>query len=74
MLAMTPLPEITGVRLRVVVRRPHHLPWELKARVLREAFAALRPGGCLVVRDATRSPTRGHRRVEWVKNGRCGPA
>lgn len=42
----------------------HYLPRELKARVLRKAYAALRPGGCLVVRDAMREATRQHCLVE----------
>ena len=45
----------------------HYLPRELKVRVLRKAFAALPPGGCLVVRDAARSQTRGHWSVEWAE-------
>ena len=30
----------------------HYFPHELKAEVLRKMFAALRPGGCLIIRDA----------------------
>ena len=42
----------------------HYFPRELKAEVLRKIFAALRPGGCLIIRDAMaqeefRSPRRG---------------
>jgi SAM-dependent methyltransferase len=45
----------------------HYFPRELKAEVLRKAFQALRPGGRLVLRDAARVPTRGHRLVEQAE-------
>jgi SAM-dependent methyltransferase len=48
----------------------HYFPHELKADVLRKIFAALRPGGCLVIRDAMAKEDSGHRAVaraeEWA--------
>jgi SAM-dependent methyltransferase len=41
----------------------HYFPREFKAKVVRQAFRALSPGGCLVVRDAGRDETAGHRAV-----------
>jgi predicted exporter/2-polyprenyl-3-methyl-5-hydroxy-6-metoxy-1,4-benzoquinol methylase len=41
----------------------HYFPHELKADVLRKIFAALRPGGCLIVRDAMAKADSGHRAV-----------
>lgn len=43
----------------------HYFPHELKADVLRKAFQALRPGGCLIVRDACAEETSRHGRVAW---------
>lgn len=43
----------------------HYFPRELKAEVLRKVFQALRPGGCLIVRDACAEETPRHRRVAW---------
>ena len=44
----------------------HYLPDEGKSRVLARAWAAMRPGGTLVVREALGEATRAHR---WVR--RC---
>ena len=41
----------------------HYFPRELKARILQRAFAALRPGGRLIVRDAMAKENPGHRAV-----------
>ena len=41
----------------------HYFPHELKADVLRKIFAALRPGGCLILRDAMAKADYGHRAV-----------
>jgi predicted exporter/SAM-dependent methyltransferase len=41
----------------------HYFPQELKADVLRKIFAALRPGGCLILRDAMAKADSGHRAV-----------
>jgi SAM-dependent methyltransferase len=41
----------------------HYFPHELKAEVLRKIFAALRPGGCLLIRDAMAGEDAGHRAV-----------
>jgi SAM-dependent methyltransferase len=43
----------------------HYFPRELKAEVLRKAFRALRPGGCLIVRDACAEETSRHGVVAW---------
>jgi predicted exporter/SAM-dependent methyltransferase len=43
----------------------HYFPRELKAEVLRKVFQALRPGGCLIVRDACAEGTSRHGRVAW---------
>ncbi len=43
----------------------HYLPHALKAQVLRKAFAALRPGGSLVLRDAFLEDSRRHRLTAW---------
>jgi len=43
----------------------HYFPRELKAEVLRKVFQALRPGGCLIVRDACAEETSRHNRVAW---------
>jgi predicted exporter/SAM-dependent methyltransferase len=43
----------------------HYFPHELKAAVLRKAFGALRPGGCLVLRDACKEDSLRHRLVAW---------
>ncbi len=43
----------------------HYLPPALKERVLRKAFAALRPGGWLVLRDAFTADNWGHRLTVW---------
>ena len=43
----------------------HYLPHALKEQVLRKAFAALRPSGCLVVRDAFLEDSPGHRLTAW---------
>ena len=43
----------------------HYFPRELKAEVLRKVFQALRPGGCLIVRDACSEETSRHSRVAW---------
>ena len=45
----------------------HYFPLELKADVLRKIFAALRPGGCLIVRDACAEGTSRHGRVAWAE-------
>jgi len=41
----------------------HYFPHELKAEALRKIFAALRPGGCLLLRDAMAGEDAGHRAV-----------
>jgi predicted exporter/trans-aconitate methyltransferase len=41
----------------------HYFPRELKMRILQRAFAALRPGGSLIVRDAMARENPGHRAV-----------
>jgi len=41
----------------------HYFPHELKADVLRKVFAALRPGGCLIIRDAMAKDNSGHQAV-----------
>jgi uncharacterized protein len=41
----------------------HYFPRESKAEVLRKVFQALRPGGCLVIRDALAREDAGHRTV-----------
>ena len=41
----------------------HYFPRDLKAEVLRKVFAALRPGGCVVIRDAMAREDSGHRAV-----------
>jgi len=41
----------------------HYFPRELKADVLRKIFAALRPGGCLIIRDAMATADASHRAV-----------
>lgn len=41
----------------------HYFPREQKAEMLRKVFAALRPGGCLIVRDAMAQENSGHRAV-----------
>ena len=41
----------------------HYFPHDLKADVLRKIFAALRPGGCLILRDAMAQADSGHRAV-----------
>jgi predicted exporter/SAM-dependent methyltransferase len=38
----------------------HYFPHELKAEVLRKVFQALRPGGCLIIRDAMASENSSH--------------
>jgi predicted exporter/trans-aconitate methyltransferase len=38
----------------------HYFPRELKTEVLRKVFAALRPGGCLILRDAMARDDFGH--------------
>jgi predicted exporter/SAM-dependent methyltransferase len=43
----------------------HYLPHALKVRVLQKAFAALRPGGWLVMRDAFAADNWGHRLTVW---------
>jgi SAM-dependent methyltransferase len=43
----------------------HYLPHDLKEQVLRKAYAALRPSGCLVVRDAFAADSPGHRLTAW---------
>jgi SAM-dependent methyltransferase len=43
----------------------HYFPRELKAEMLRKVFQALRPGGCLIVRDAMAKADSGHRAVAW---------
>jgi predicted exporter/SAM-dependent methyltransferase len=45
----------------------HYLPHALKEQVLRKAFAALRPGGWLVVRDAFQQPGRQHWLTAWCE-------
>jgi predicted exporter/SAM-dependent methyltransferase len=46
----------------------HYFPQELKAEMLRKIFAALRPGGCLIIRDAMAGEDAGHRAVaRWEK-------
>jgi len=62
------------LRLCVAVRRAALLPRELKAEVLRKVFQALRPGGCLIVRDACAEETSRHGVVPGRKNGRCALA
>ena len=48
----------------------HYFPHELKADVLRKIFAALRPGGCLILRDAMAKEDSAHRAViRSEKNG-----
>ncbi len=39
----------------------HYFPHELKALILQRAFQALRPGGCLLLRDACSDDTLSHR-------------
>ena len=41
----------------------HYFPHEHKAAVLRKVFAALRPGGCLIIRDAMAKADASHRAV-----------
>jgi SAM-dependent methyltransferase len=41
----------------------HYFPHALKTDVLRKIFAALRPGGCLVIRDAMAKEDSAHRAV-----------
>jgi SAM-dependent methyltransferase len=41
----------------------HYFPHELKAEVLRKVFQALRPGGCLIIRDAMANENSSHRAV-----------
>ena len=41
----------------------HYFPRELKAAVLRKIFQALRPGGCLIIRDAMAREGAGHHAV-----------
>ena len=41
----------------------HYFPHELKAEVLKKVFAALRPGGFLIIRDAMAREDSGHRAV-----------
>ena len=41
----------------------HYFPRELKAEMLRKIFAALRPGGCLIIRDAMAKEDASHRAV-----------
>jgi predicted exporter/SAM-dependent methyltransferase len=41
----------------------HYFPPEFKADVLRKIFAALRPGGCLIIRDAMANENSSHRAV-----------
>jgi SAM-dependent methyltransferase len=43
----------------------HYFPREMKAEVLCKAFRALRPGGCLIVRDACAEETSRHGVVAW---------
>jgi predicted exporter/SAM-dependent methyltransferase len=43
----------------------HYLPHALKEQVLRKAYAALRPGGWLVVRDAFAADNWRHRLTAW---------
>ena len=45
----------------------HYFPRELKAEVLRKVFQALRPGGCLIVRDACAEGTSRHGVVAWAE-------
>jgi SAM-dependent methyltransferase len=45
----------------------HYFPRELKAEVLRKVFQALRPGGCLIVRDACAEETSRHGVVAWAE-------
>ena len=44
----------------------HYLPRELKAAVLAKGVRALRPGGCLILRDACADEAR-HRGVSWAE-------
>ena len=41
----------------------HYFPHELKAEVLCKVFQALRPGGCLIIRDAMANKNSSHRAV-----------
>jgi predicted exporter/2-polyprenyl-3-methyl-5-hydroxy-6-metoxy-1,4-benzoquinol methylase len=41
----------------------HYFPRDLKADMLRKIFAALPPGGCLIIRDAMANENSGHRAV-----------
>ena len=41
----------------------HYFPHDLKADVLRKIFTSLRPGGCLIIRDAMAKENSGHRAV-----------
>jgi SAM-dependent methyltransferase len=41
----------------------HYFPREFKAAVLKKTFAALRPGGRLIIRDALARDDSGHRAV-----------
>lgn len=41
----------------------HYVPSEAKGQILRAAFAAMRPGGVLIVREALCSETPSHQRV-----------
>ena len=45
----------------------HYLPRELKQRVLQQAFAAMRPGGSLILRDAAGADACSHRLVVWTE-------
>jgi uncharacterized protein len=45
----------------------HYFPADFKALVLQRAFAAVRPGGCLLVRDAARAETLAHQVVAWAE-------
>ena len=45
----------------------HYFPRELKAAILAEAFRALRPGGCLVLRDACEGKGNRHGVVVWAE-------
>jgi SAM-dependent methyltransferase len=47
----------------------HYFPAELKALILQRAYQALRPGGCLIVRDACVESSSAHKVVVWSERG-----
>ena len=47
----------------------HYFPTELKVRILQRAYQAIRPGGCLIVRDACGDSSSAHKVVVWSERG-----